>query len=121
MGCREAAETGKPALEDGAHDPAGHHHVGVGQSVADLPAVALGVDEAGGAEDREVLRDVRLTGADLIREPADLPRPVSQAVEDLEPAWAGDDLEDVGLEEGDLVHATSIATCASAHECRGSR
>ena len=46
-GCRRvAAETGQAPLENAAHDPAGDHHVGVGQPVADLAAVALGLDEA---------------------------------------------------------------------------
>ena len=38
------------ALEDVAHEAAGDHDVRVGQPVADLAAVALGLDEAGRAE-----------------------------------------------------------------------
>ena len=52
---------------------AGDHHVRVGQPIADLAPVAVGLDEAGGPQHREVLRDVRLAQAELAR-PGGRPR-----------------------------------------------
>ena len=55
-----------------------------------------------------MLRDVRLAEPELGGEPAHLPRPVGESVQDLEPPRAGEGLEDLGLEDRDLVHAPSI-------------
>ena len=45
-----AEPPGQAPLQHRAHDPAGDHHVGVGQAVADLAAVTLGLDDARRAE-----------------------------------------------------------------------
>src|SRR4029078_7842266 len=47
-------------LEDPAHHPAGDHHVGVAEPIADLTTVPFRVDDPRGAEDGEVLRRVRV-------------------------------------------------------------
>ncbi len=46
---------------------------------------------------------------------------LGEAMEDLQPPRAREDLQHIGLQVRDLVHGMRIAICASAHECRGSR
>ena len=66
---------------------------GSARPVANLAPVPVGLDEPCGAQDRQVLRGVRLARAELGREAADLERAVREPVEDLEPAWAREDLQ----------------------------
>ena len=63
-----------------------------------------------------MLRDVRLAETELVGEPADLARPVGQPMEDLEPARVGEGPQDLGLQDGDLVHGSQhryMRICAS--------
>ena len=85
---------------------------GIGQPVSDLAAFPLGVHQASGPQDRQVLGDVGLAGADLLRQATDLDRAGRQRMQDLEPAWIGERLQDVGLQDRDLIHAPTIAICA---------
>jgi hypothetical protein len=55
-----------------------------------------------------VLGDVRLACLEGDGQAADLARSVLQDVEDLEAARTGEDLEDLGLVDGDLVHGSSM-------------
>ena len=97
---------------------AGGHDVRVGESIADLTPIPLRLDDARGAEHRQVLGDVRLRGPDRLGQTTDLDRTAGEHVQDLEPSWAGEGLEDLGLEDRDLVHALTIDICAGADECR---
>ena len=108
--CRESAqpaEASETSFEDAAHDVAGADHIRVSEPVADLSTVALRLDHPGGSHDREVLRDIRLAGPELGREAPHLERPGGESVQDLEPSGTGQDLEDFGLEDRDLVHGRS--------------
>jgi hypothetical protein len=115
------AETGEASLEHRAHEAAGDHHVGIHESVANLSAIALGLDDAGGPEHGKVLRDVRLARADRLSQAADLDRTVCQGVQDLEAARARERLEDLCLKDRDLVHTLTIDICADADKCRPAR
>ena len=90
---------------------------GIRQPVPDLAALAFRLDDAGGSEYREVLRDVRLARADGRGQTADLDRAAGERVEDLEASRARERLEDLGLEDRDLVHGSTIDICADADEC----
>ena len=84
-------------MERRAHQAAGGDDVGVGEAVADLPTVALGLDHAGGAHQRQVLRDVRLGERQAVGQAADRHRSFSQQVRHLEAPRVGEGLEDVSL------------------------
>ena len=118
----DLAETRQASLEDGAHEPAGHHDVRVGEPVADLTPVALGLDDAGAA--RSTARCCETFG--WLAPIASASRPTSigprgERVEDLEPARTGQRLEDLRLEDRDLVHDPTIDICADADECWAAR
>ena len=83
-------------------------HVRIGESIANLPTVTLGFDEAGGPQDREVLRDVRLARADLDRETPDFHGSIGEPMENFQASWAGEDLQDLCLQDRDFVHGQSI-------------
>ena len=104
----EPAKPAEAPLEHPAHEIAGADDVGIGQVVADLTAVALGIHDAGGAHDREVLRDVGLAGPELCREAPDFEGAGGEPMEDLEPPGTREDLQDLGLQDGDLVHGLSV-------------
>ena len=91
---------------------------GSAKPVADLATIALRLDDAGPAEHRQVLRDVRLARTDGTGQPADFDRSRRKCMEDLEASGAGERLEDLGLEDCDLVHGPTIDICAGADECR---
>ena len=94
----EAGQAPEPALEDGAHDAAGDHDLRVGEPIADLAPVPLGLDQARRSQDREVLRGVRLADAELGREGGDVGGAGGEPVEDLQPPWAREALQGLGLE-----------------------
>jgi hypothetical protein len=109
-------ETGQAAFEDAAHDAAGDHDVRIGEPVAHLPAVTLGLHDAGRPQHGEVLRHVGLAQAQGGGEAVDLARPGRELVEDLETARMGQRPEDLGLERRDRVHAPTMRRmriCAS--------
>ena len=63
------------------------------------------LDEAGPAQDREVLGHVRLAHAHVFRQPPDLARAlVRKAIDDFESPRVGQRLEDLGLQREDLIH-----------------
>src|SRR6478672_11370755 len=101
-----ASESCQAPLEDLAHHPARDHHVGVAKPIADLTTVPFSVDDARGAEDGEVLRDVRLARADMGGQTSDLDRTVRECVKDLEPSRVGEGLQDLGLQDRDLIHVS---------------
>ena len=93
---------------------AGDDHVRVGQPVADLTTLPVGIDQARCPQHGEVLRDVGLADAEHLGQAADFAWPGGESVQDLQPSWAGERPQDLGLEDRDLVHDPSIDTCASA-------
>lgn len=115
------AKTGQASLQNGAHESAGDHYVGICEAVANLSAFALGLDDAGAAKHGQVLRDARLGCTDGRGQAADLDRTVCQRVQDFDASRAGERLEDLGLEDRDFVHIVTIDICADADECRPAR
>ncbi len=101
-GGRDARET---AHEDAAHRFAGADDLRVAQPIADLAAVALRLDDARGAHQRQMLGDVRLADAHFLGQPADLAGTVGEEVDDLQPPRVRERLQDFRLELVDLVHA----------------
>ena len=87
----------KAALQDPTHDVAGDHHIRIGEAVANPASLAPGLHEAGGPEDREGLGAIGLRDPETLGEPSDLGRLIREPMEDLEPARAGQRLEDLGL------------------------
>ena len=120
-GADKSAEPAQPALEHPAHQPAGDDDVRVGQAVADLATVTLGIDEARSRAGRARCWEALgwLIRSSAARRPTSH-GPFGEPVQDLEPARVGERPEHLGLERMDLVHGPSIDLCARAHECRGS-
>jgi hypothetical protein len=101
---RQAGEAIEAAGEDAAHERAGRDDLRIAESIADLASGALGLDDAGGPHDREVLRGVRLADPEIDGDPSDLDRPVREPMDDLESAGMRERAHDLGLEDVDLVH-----------------
>ena len=117
---RELGEPSQATLQHAVHQLAGEDHVGIGQGVASLAATPLRFDKARRPEDPEMLRCVGLADADARGESGDLDRTLGEPVEDLQADRTREDPEDLCLEHGDLVHASSMLVCTIAHECRAS-
>ena len=115
---RKLGESSQAALKHAVHQLAREDHIPVGKGVANLAAAPLGFDETSRPEDPEMLRCVWLADADAGGEAGDLERTLGQPMEDLQPDRTRENPEDLCLEPGDLVHASSMLVCAVAHECR---
>lgn len=91
---REGSQSGNATLENAAHQLTGCDHIGIDKPIPDFASVALGLDEAGHSENREVLRYVRLARAYLCGQAAYFALTLEQAMQDLEPAGTRERLED---------------------------
>jgi hypothetical protein len=65
--------------------------------------IGAGLHEPRILEDAEVLRDSRLTQAEVVDEVADGPLAVAEQIEDCEPLWLGQNLKCGELAHGELV------------------
>ena len=97
------------------HLVAGIDDVGVGQSIGRAAAISLGLDEPGGAHDREMLRRVGLADTELRGQASDLAGPLSQEMQDGDAGRVREGAADLGLELVDRVHGPEhrhMRTCA---------
>ena len=97
-------QASQPAAEYFAHEVAGPDHIRVSESVVDLASVSLCFNQSGSPEHREVLGDIRLAGSDFGRESPNVRWSISEPMEDFQSARAGQNLEDLGLEDRDFFH-----------------
>ena len=96
-----------PALQEAAHNRARDHDLRVGQLVSDLPPIALDLDQAGGAQQSQVLARIGLTDAETLGDAPHLHRPIREQVEHLQPARIGEDAQHAGLHLVDRFHGSS--------------
>jgi hypothetical protein len=71
-----------------------------GEGVDDVAALLAGLDDAGVAEDGEVVRDVDQNDLQAVGQLRDAVRPVAQAADDAQPARVGQGGEEFGAPLG---------------------